>query len=129
MPIDYSHSALPKPEPRRRTKGRQDRREAAVQKLVRAVCVERDGGCRLRLHGACAGQLEFAHADSRRRSKTPKGLGATYRNDSAHALMLCTRHHRLYDTHLIDIEPLTDQGMNGVIAIRPRVPKTLRRPA
>jgi hypothetical protein len=38
---------IPKPEPRKRVKGRKQRLESRVIKAVRALCVTRDGDCRI----------------------------------------------------------------------------------
>lgn len=116
--------ACPKPEPRKRTKGRKDRGEAKVKKSVRALCVKRDGFCRLcrpwretlGLLG-CNGESEWAHLEEQRRFKT-RGQSAERRHSTAGSMMLCTVHHRLYDAHDITIKWLTPFGADGLMQFR-----------
>lgn len=114
----------PKPEPRKRVKGRKDRREAAIKKSVRAQCVERDGYCLIAsqllrslrdLLGPCGGQSEWAHVGRQRRCFT-RGQAPEVRHTTAGSGMLCERHHDAYDAHAFDFE--TDEaGMDGMIGI------------
>lgn len=114
-------TACPKPEPRKRTKGRADRAESKVAQQVRAECVARDGDCRLNdrclvaLFGACSGDSEWAHMHDKRRSKT-RGMAPKERHASESSLMLCSRHHARYDGRecpRIDIQPASSAGAAG----------------
>lgn len=107
--------ALPKGPTRQRLKGRRDRAEAAVQKAVRAKCVERDGLCRINGGLGVAvplGQSEHAHMHVARKSKT-RNQAPEIRHSTKTSLMLCAVHHRLYDAKELTIDALTDQGADG----------------
>lgn len=110
--------ACPKPEPRKRVKGRKDRAETKVQQFVRAQCVERDGGCRLgkddAAHGyaVCRGESEWAHLGTMRRART-RGLAPEVRHTVKGSLMLCTKHHQQYDAGVLRILVSTREGANG----------------
>lgn len=85
--------------------------DATVIKRVRAACVLRDGYCRLRpLLGAydCAGASEWAHFGPWKRWKT-SGHDAEFRHCTQGSLMLCTRHHLLYDGKFLRFRNQTDQ--------------------
>lgn len=116
-----------KPEPRKRTKGRKDRAETKQKHMVRMLCVARDGGCRIcspnqftfidRGVDPLVGDLdlfhsEWAHMHARRRSQT-RNMAPEIRHDSAHSLMLCTKHHADYDAHRLRITALTRKGADG----------------
>ncbi len=116
--------AFPKPEPRRKAKGRKQRREATVLDRVWKAVKARDGRCRLAgvLHfGACAGKHELAHAEGKRRFRT-RGQAADERHQTAFCLLLCSSHHRLgeyaYDAHRMYIEMLTPRGADGPLRFR-----------
>lgn len=129
MAVGYG-VACPKPEKRKTTKGRKDRAEDKQKHLVRMLCVARDGDCRMIPHssltdvfsyelaferavgGDCRGESEWAHMHSRRRSQT-RGQAPEIRHDSAHSLMLCTKHHQDYDAHKLRITSLTRNGADG----------------
>src|SRR5260221_361379 len=99
--------ACPKPaKTRKQVKGRKDRREAKVNKSVRAQCVDRDGECRLQIvvddknviwpMELCIGKSEWAHLGTKKRFKT-RGQAADQRHSTWGSLMFCARHHRDYD--------------------------------
>lgn len=116
--------AFPKPEPRRRTKGRKDRVERVVRQSVRAQCVERDHDCRLgawfwrddfsvEVWGSeCRGESEWAHLKGHRRSQT-RGQAPEARHTTTHSLMLCTRHHGMEERGRLIVTPLTPRGCDG----------------
>lgn len=108
--------ACPKPEPLKRTKRRKLHVEALVKQKVRALCVERDGDCRL--HGAagftCSGESEWAHLGEKKRART-RGMKPEQRHTTAGSLMLCTGHHRAYDAGALRIEILTMAGADGLL--------------
>lgn len=137
MAIGYGE-ACPKPEKRTTAKGRKDRAEDKQKHIVRMLCVGRDGDCRIvsakdggkdrwmikagdamsigphvDVWGQeCRGESEWAHMHSRRRSQT-RGQAPEIRHDSAHSLMLCTKHHQDYDAHKLRITSLTRKGADG----------------
>jgi hypothetical protein len=114
----------PKPEARAKSKARARRHESAIIQQVRARCVARDGDCRLGHAGRwldiglCGGESEWAHAAGFRRFET-RGKDAAERHLTAGSLMLCSKHHQAFDSHVLDIEPLdTALGADGVLRIR-----------
>lgn len=129
MAVGYG-TAQPKGKTRQQIKGRKDRTESKVKKLVRSVCVIRDGRCRvwkdtftMALHdiiGWCEGESQWAHMHSRRRSQT-RGQAPDVRHDSRHSFMLCRFHHDAYDarsTPRLLITALTRQGADGPLKFR-----------
>ena len=118
MPIDYSSLALKKPEPRKRIKGRKDRRESQVKQQVRALCVARDGDCRMAgipWH-VCGGASEWAHLGDKKRART-RGMKPEIRHTTAGSLMLCTTAHDDYDEGRIGILPVSHyDGADGLLA-------------
>ena len=93
--------AVPKGKTRKQLKAKRARQEAAVKKLVRAVCVERDGFCRVGAMGwakACRGVSEWAHLEGQRRART-RGQALEIRHTTHSTAMLCTFHHAAYDAH------------------------------
>ncbi len=136
MAIGYG-VACPKPTSRKTLKGRKDRAEAKQVKTVRAICVDRDGKCRvfktiageyggwailgalvqLEMEYLCDGPSEWAHMHSRRRSQT-RNQAPEIRHDSAHSLMLCRFHHTEYDAHRLSITALTRKGADGALKFR-----------
>ncbi len=116
----------PKPEPRRRSKGRKKRVERKVIQSVRAQCVERDGHCRIDtpiagdqilMKHECSERSEWAHFGAKKRAHT-RGMAPEVRHTTADSLMLCQDVHRLYDASQLAIDPLSDQGCNGPLAFR-----------
>lgn len=109
-------------------KGRKDRAEAKQKHMVRMLCVARDGDCRvmktcepysdiapiptMQFPSTCRGESEWAHMHARRRSQT-RNMAPEIRHDSAHSLMLCTKHHSDYDAHKLRITALTRKGADG----------------
>ena len=111
---------FPKPESRRRTKGRKKRHEATVARSVRAIVADRDGRCRLfgtTIFGCCAGRSEWAHMDNGRRFKTRGMRNPHDRHRTDASLILCGSHHQhgpfALDRHTLLIELLTDRGADG----------------
>jgi hypothetical protein len=129
MAIDTSMLRFTKGRTRKSLKGSKRRLEAARVQLVRAICVERDGDCRLRQDGRltnyadqliphiCSGETEWAHFGAKKRSKT-RGLPPEVRHTTEDSLMLCTGAHTAYDHQQMFIEPLTDRGCNGPLRFR-----------
>jgi hypothetical protein len=122
MSIGYG-TAAPKPEKRSTSKSRAKRQEAAVVQQVRAQCVERDGDCRIGKAsrwleiGPCSGEPEWAHAAGHRRFET-RGQDASERHTTQGSLMLCTKHHQAFDSHVLDIIPIDSAlGADGVLRI------------
>lgn len=108
--------ACPKPEPLKRTKRRKLRVESVVKQKVRALCVERDGDCRLsRATGhVCGGESEWAHMGDKKRART-RGMKPELRHTTAGSLMLCTLLHRAYDAGDLLINPVTPDGADGLL--------------
>lgn len=111
--------AFPKPPSRAHEKRRRRVLERAVIALVRAACVARDGRCHVfrRTSVPCAGPSEWAHAHPARRSKT-RGKPPEERHTPEQSLILCARHHDMYDNvdgrWRLFIDPVDCRlGMNG----------------
>lgn len=114
--------AIPKGVRRSTEKGREDRAEAKVVKVVRPQVVVRDGHCRLlgmpkrlreMLFGECEGPSEWSHYnETHRRSKTV-GLPPEQRHMVAHSMMLCRKHSQLYDSNRMRCKELTERGCDG----------------
>lgn len=114
--------AFPKPEPRKRTKARKQRKEDAVAKQVREQVGERDGYCRIgnttSAFGSCEGVSEWAHLEDLRRFKT-RGQAPEVRHTTAGTCRLCTKHHGMYDREkTLTIRVLTDKGADSTLRIR-----------
>lgn len=113
---------IAKPEPLKRTRARKVRAESTQAQAVRAACVERDGECRLSREyhpmvfvGVCSGPGEWAHLADRRRFKTRK-MAPKLRHDTAFSLILCGRHHAMFDGRTrprLDIQPASSRGADG----------------
>lgn len=77
----------------------------------------RDGFCRAAMKrvGPCQGVSEWAHYLKRfqTRKQAPE-----MRHTTGGSLMLCTRHHRAFDEHRLQIEVLTAAGCDGPLAFR-----------
>lgn len=122
----WSGLAIPKGVKRSTERGREDRAEAAVIKVVRPQVVVRDGHCRLlgmpkrlreMLFGACDGPSEWSHYnETHRRSKT-MGQPPEQRHTVEHSLMLCHKHSQMYDQNRMRIKELTERGCNGPIRV------------
>jgi hypothetical protein len=116
--------AVPKPETRKRIKGRKVRAEAKVKKFTRAKCVERDDYCRLmrdnllavQLFDACGGPSQWAHLEDKKRART-RGQAPEMRHTRAGSLMLCEKHHTDYDHGRIKIG-LSPAGADGPLRWR-----------
>lgn len=96
---------------RKQEKAAKKRREKKVKDHVRDGCVRRDGYCRLfglppvvaYVFGKCEGASEWAHMTEKRRSRT-MGMDPDERHTQEDSLMLCTRHHHMYDQFQLFIE-------------------------
>jgi hypothetical protein len=123
------HVTNPKPEPYKRVKARKHRHEWTVKKTVHQYVDERDGYCividNLRL-GPCAGPSEWAHIGRYRRCHT-RGMAPEKRHTTKGSAKLCQKHHRAYDAHEFEIQPMTDLGMDGPTEMgREQSPQTVR---
>jgi hypothetical protein len=118
--------------PTARYRAKRRRAEGPVKKAVRAECVERDGWCVIKRSGfptdvfapdvdvTCAGQSEWAHMHSRRRSQT-RNQAPGVRHDTKHSFMACKRHHDQYDgrqSPRLFVTALTDKGADGPLKFR-----------
>jgi len=117
---------LTKPEPLARERARRKRHERAVTRLVREQVARRDGYCRVRPWSqrwylqSCEGRSEWAHLSDHRRART-RGRAPERRHTTAGTVMLCARHHRLYDeARSFDIIQLTEHGADGPITVQVR---------
>jgi hypothetical protein len=110
---------------RKRLKGRKNRAEARVKRLVRAEVTERDGYClvatRIGMSG-CKGRSTWAHFAGHRRSQT-RGMAPERRHDSRFSGMLCERHHSQEERGLYQIVYRTVDYANGPIGWEPRQQK------
>ena len=138
MAIGYGVAA-PKPAKTiKQLKARKDRAEAKVKRSVRQDCARRDGPCRFgmpsleaitldRRAGAmnfaqpgCAGDSEWAHMHSRRRSQT-RNQAPEVRHDTRHSFMVCQLHHDHYDGRRLPrlfVTALTRKGADGPLKFR-----------
>ena len=126
--------AHPKPRPRASLKAARDRREAKVEKQVRAACVERDGYCRVAAGRdgdcrfgvpiLCAGLSQFVHLPPRTRAHT-RGEAPEQRHQTAWTGMFCQAHHDRIDGRRLPkmtVEFLTADRADGPLAfLCPRV--------
>lgn len=107
---------FPKPEPRKRAKGRKKRTEAQVVQEVRAKTGDRDGDCRLAVEGQpfgdCYGESEWAHLPGHRRSET-RGMDPEVRHTTGGSCRFCTKHHQLEESSQIEVEYLTPRKADG----------------
>jgi hypothetical protein len=87
------------------------RAEAPVAKKVREKCVERDGHCRLAPLGGCEGPSEWSHIGANKRART-RGMKPERRHTTAGSMMLCRKHHGLYDSGIINVST-TEAGADG----------------
>lgn len=117
--------AFPKPEPRKRAKGRKKRLEQKVVKTVRPDVVRRDGYCRLlftartlrEMFGVCRGASQWAHFGKHKRART-RGMAPEVRHTTAGTFMLCDGHHDAYDDGEIVIHALTEKECDGPLEFR-----------
>lgn len=110
------YGGIGKGEPRKRRKGREKRRESTVAEAVRAECVERDGYCRYGDRTDCDGPSEWAHLEDKKRART-RGQAPEVRHTTEKSMMLCHRHHALYDAGTLHIRLYSDKGANGAVSI------------
>ena len=101
--------------------------ERAVIAKVRLLVDARDGYCRIAKHlpesaclGACSGSSQWAHLGQSRRCYTRK-MDPTLRHTVEGTVMLCARHHALYDGQILgmprmQIEELTSKRAEGPLA-------------
>lgn len=107
---------IPKPESRKKEKGRKDRDEASIKKAVRAACVRRDGYCLAKNNGAlkCAGKSEWAHLSGHRRRQT-RGLPVEIRHNTRWTCMLCVRHHNQEERGQFKVVYLSTEYADGPV--------------
>lgn len=112
---DLDGIGIPKPDTRKREKGRKDRVEKLTKTQVRAIVADRDGYCRAEgVQWACFGRSEWAHLEGTRRCLT-RGMAPTTRHTTAGSMMLCVVHHGLYDAHNLKLEFLSTRGADGPV--------------
>lgn len=110
-----------KPGPTARYRAKRRRAEGPVAKVVRAACVERDGYCRYWkdvfeacfVAVECAGPSEWAHLESRARTRN---MEPERRHSTATSVMLCKLHHDRLDGRArprIRVSAQTDRGADG----------------
>ena len=115
---------FPKPEKRSTVNGRNKRAEASRIQTIRALCVVRDGVCRvgkdtfITQFGGCWGFSEWAHFGAYKRART-RGQAPLDRHTTAGSLMLCQVHHGDYDAGLIFITATDpEKGCDGALSYR-----------
>ncbi len=100
LTISRYTSTRRKPGPTAKARAKRKLTDAKYAKLIRAVCVERDGYCRYGGKAgdqiACAGPSEWAHLGDKTRAKT-RGMAPEARHTTRDSLMLCKAHHDAYD--------------------------------
>ncbi len=87
-------------------------------KAVRAICVERDGYCRLMGLTPCDGPSEWCHLEEKKRART-RGMSPEKRHTQDFSMMACRKHHQMYDTGEIQIA-MTEKGADGPIRVQLR---------
>lgn len=119
-------SPQPKPAPKSREKARAKRLESRHAQQVRADVFTRDVVCRLfdaehiwPVFGRCDGRMTWAHLGANKRFKT-RGMSPVDRHNSPGSCVLCEGHHRDYDEHRIDIQPVSSAGADGRLAFKVR---------
>ncbi len=133
LTISRYTSTRRKPGPTAKARAKRKRADDAVAKAVRAACVERDVWCRVcfnerildvRTPGEawldCAGEPQWTHMHSRRRSQT-RNQAADVRHDTKHSFMACQYHHDQYDGRTkprLFVTALTKAGADGPLKFR-----------
>ena len=109
--MDTRGLPLAKPENRVTTKRRRLRVESKVKQKVRALCVDRDGDCRMAgiSWHVCGGASAWAHLGDQKRART-RGMKPELRHTTAGSLMLCTTAHQDYDQGRMHIVLLSRDG-------------------
>lgn len=123
-------NACPKDEPIKRRKNRRRRKESKIISQVRALVVARDGECRVEhwednpddwhqddvnTSDECDGPAQWAHFGDKKRYRT-RGMPPEERHTPEGSLMLCQKHHDMYDCRRkprLFIEALSDRGAQG----------------
>jgi hypothetical protein len=115
MPVAYRRLAQPKPVKAKTLKRKRQHLERMLKTAIRAACVERDGYCRYGTalnYRPCDGPSEWAHLGDKRRSRT-RGQSPELRHTTTGSVMLCRRHHQMYDLHWLTIRATTELGADG----------------
>ncbi len=118
LTISRYTSTRRKPGPTAKARAKRRRAEYPVAKAVRAACVERDGYCRFKAFGDCAGPSEWMHLGEKKRART-RGMRPEQRHTIEGSAMGCAFHHALYDSGEM-ILTMTADGANGPIVARYR---------
>lgn len=109
--------------PRRIVKARKDRAEDAHAAKVRALCVERDGDCRVQrdcvwpvdsVGIGCCGVSQWCHSTAKKRSRT-RNMAPDVRHTTADSFMGCQRHHDMQERGELIATPRTDRGFDGPV--------------
>lgn len=107
---------------------RREREEKRAKASARSACVVRDGRCRVYkimrsdhinrrwAEFPCEGKSEWAHLGEKRRFKTT-GMEPEERHTTAGSMMACTKHHRMYDGHRLEVLPLAEHGADGLMSV------------
>lgn len=110
------------PGPTARARASKRRKDLARQRAVAVELLPRDGACRffgtfIDGTGECWGSSEPAHLGEKRRCHT-RGMPPEERHDPIWEANLCTGHHRRYDHHEFDLEPVDAAvGANGQLNV------------
>jgi len=126
-------NAQPKPKPQASIRRANKRVEAKIKRMVRAICVARDGECRIcnwednpddwhdDYLNFCDDdpwqRSQWAHLGDKKRFKT-RGMPPEERHTTAGSLMLCESAHRAYDAGELEIVALSDRGADGALEFR-----------
>lgn len=127
VPLRRSKPLRRNRKPLRRMSAKRKREQPTIAR-VRAHCYARDGACRLDRgedfgdrFGFCLGVSEWAHFGEQKRFKT-RGQKPHQRHTKEGSLMLCTRHHDMYDhgtgENKIVLEALSAEGCEGGLVVR-----------
>ncbi len=97
-------------------RAKRKRADDAERLRVRALCVLRDGYCKVSVLGGCQGDSQHAHLGRQKRART-RGMIPTARHTVHGSAMLCERHHAAEERGELQIAMFKDLGANGPIRV------------
>ncbi len=116
LTVERYQSRRRKPGPTAKYRAKRKRADDQWRLMIRARCVVRDGYCKFSGFGGCEGKSEHAHLEEKRRAYT-RGMEPEERHTMQGSMMLCAKHHQLYDARKIQIATFQDLGANGPMRV------------